>query len=407
MPGSLLLGLVLLFIRLGLMPGTDSPVLMLLPAGVFSIGLILCMAFRRSRLFFALLALALSQTALGFFVPRMSEHNASIIANAVTVLFPFNLLVLAFVKERGIISPAGRRRLTIVALEVLAVIALCLPQLDPLSASLSTSFFPEIFSSWSHLSQPAFASFALAGLVIMVPLIQRYRAVESSLLWTLAAAFVAIRIGSHTPEASLYFAAGGMVLIVALLETSYRMAYHDELTQLPSRRALNEALMKLPEVYTVAMIDVDHFKNFNDSYGHESGDQALRLVASRLSHIAGGGRAYRYGGEEFAVIFPGKPASDVVVYLDRMRKIIEQSTFTVRGKERRGKRRARRGGRTETHVTVSIGVASSNGDRVAPAEVMRIADKALYRAKARGRNCVVNAKGSTTSLPVMSMADAF
>ena len=71
------------------------------------------------------------------------------------------------------------------------------------------------------------------------------------------------------------------------------------------------------------MLDVDHFKKFNDSYGHESGDQALRLVASRLSHITGGGKAYRYGGEEFAIVFPNKSSEEVFVYLDRMRRVIE------------------------------------------------------------------------------------
>ena len=81
----------------------------------------------------------------------------------------------------------------------------------------------------------------------------------------------------------MFWAASGAVLLIALLETSYKMAYHDELTQLPSRRALNEALLKLPDWYTVAMVDVDHFKKFNDTYGHAAGDQALRLVASRLA----------------------------------------------------------------------------------------------------------------------------
>ena len=80
------------------------------------------------------------------------------------------------------------------------------------------------------------------------------------------------------------------------------------------------------------MLDVDHFKKFNDSYGHESGDQALRLVASRLAHITGGGKAYRYGGEEFAIVFPNKSSDEVFVFLDRMRRVIEQSVFTVRGK---------------------------------------------------------------------------
>jgi diguanylate cyclase (GGDEF)-like protein len=408
MPGSLLLATVLVLLRLGVVSDSDAHILTLLPAGVFLCGLILSMAFRRSRLFFALLALSLSQTALAFVVPRLSDRNGLIVTNAIAILLPLDLLVLAFLKERGIVSPAGRRRLAIVAVQVLAVTSLCVPAFEPAAAWLDKAFVPEGLSAWSHLSQAALLAFALALLVIMVPLIRRYRAVESSLLWTLVASFLALRVGSATPQAGLFFAAGGMALIVALLETSYRMAYHDELTQLPSRRALNEALMKLPSVYTIAMIDVDHFKKFNDNYGHEAGDQALRLVASRLAHIAGGGRAYRYGGEEFAIVFPGKAASEVVLYLDRMRKVIEQSTFVVRERERRGKRRvAKRSVRKETHVTVSIGVATSNGERVAPSEVMRIADKALYRAKARGRNCTVNAKGSPSAVPAMSMAEGF
>jgi diguanylate cyclase (GGDEF)-like protein len=155
--------------------------------------------------------------------------------------------------------------------------------------------------------------------------------------------------------------------------------------------------MKLPATYTIAMLDVDHFKKFNDSYGHESGDQALRLVASRLSRIAGGGKAYRYGGEEFAVVFPGKASEEVFVFLDRMRKIIEQSTFIVRGSERRGKRRVR-SGKKQTNVTVSIGVACTNGDQLTPAEVLRIADQALYRAKSKGRNCTITLRTSGHSV---------
>jgi diguanylate cyclase (GGDEF)-like protein len=190
-------------------------------------------------------------------------------------------------------------------------------------------------------------------------------------------------------------------MIVAVIETSYSMAYLDELTQLPSRRALNEALLKLPENFTIAMLDVDHFKKFNDTFGHESGDQALRMVASRLARIAGGGKAYRYGGEEFAVLFPGRPAEEVFVYLDRMRKVIEQSNFVVRGRDRRrGSNSAGRGRKRQTSVTVSIGVASSGPEVSAPNEVLRVADQALYRAKSRGRNCTVTAKNGKAIRPV-------
>src|SRR5262249_29738179 len=186
----------------------------------------------------------------------------------------------------------------------------------------------------SHLAQPAMACFLLAVATIAGLLVRRYNTVESGLLWALLASWIALGLGGSNSRAGVFFASAGGTLLVALLETSYKMAYHDELTQLPSRRALNEALMKLPVAYTVAMVDVDHFKKFNDAYGHAAGDQALRLVASRLVHIAGGGRAYRYGGEEFAVLFPSK-SEEVTVYLDRMRRVIEQSTFVVRGKDRR------------------------------------------------------------------------
>jgi diguanylate cyclase (GGDEF)-like protein len=270
-----------------------------------------------------------------------------------------------------------------------------MPAFRQAAGQLSRAFAPLALSHWSRLSQPALLLFVLAGAVMMILLVRRYKAVESSLLWSLAAAFIALRTASGTSHLDgVYFAAGGLALIVALIETSYAMAYLDELTQLPSRRALNEALLKLGDSFTIAMMDVDHFKKFNDTYGHEAGDQALRLVASRLAHVAGGGRAYRYGGEEFAVIFPGKAAEEVFVYLDRMRKVIEQSPFIVRGKDRRrkGKSGIGRGSKKETNVTVSVGLAASNGDHLTPAEVLRMADQALYKAKARGRNCTITAK---------------
>jgi diguanylate cyclase (GGDEF)-like protein len=168
------------------------------------------------------------------------------------------------------------------------------------------------------------------------------------------------------------------------------MAYRDELTQLPSRRALNEALLKVGDAYTIAMVDVDHFKQFNDTYGHETGDQVLQMIASRLADVSGGGRAFRYGGEEFAVIFPNRSMDEAFPNLEMLRKTIEKSAFTVRD---RGDRRSANGKKRKKHpkkrltVTVSIGAASVQGQQVTSDDVLRAADKALYRAKNNGRNC--------------------
>jgi diguanylate cyclase (GGDEF)-like protein len=395
LPGSLLLVLAAALLRLGVL-GDPSPKARLFPIAVVVAGLILSAVFRRSRLFFALLVLATVQAAFMWLSPHVSARAGQVLINAVTLLIPLNLLVLAFVRERGIISPAGRRRLALVAVEIVSVGVLCLPRMAYAAGWLDRLFFPKRFSAWSHLSQPGLVAFVAAAAIVMVLQVRRHNPVESGLLWALVASFVALRVGGTSFDAAIFFGVGGLALIVALLETSYRMAYHDELTQLPSRRALNEALMKLPDAYTIAMVDVDHFKKFNDTYGHESGDQALRLVASRLAYVTGGGKAYRYGGEEFAIVFPGRAAEDVLVYLDRLRRLIEQSMFVVRGKERRkskkAKARASKEIRKETSVTVSIGVACSNGDRLPPAEVLRMADQALYRAKEKGRNCTVNAR---------------
>ncbi len=394
LPGSLLIVISALLIRVGVLADPQSPMVQFFPAVVFGTGLVLSAFFRRSRLFFALLALALAQTIFTWVLPHLASRTAHITANAVALLLPLDLLLLAFVKERGIISPTGRKRLAIVAGQILAVWILCIPALAQAATQIGRAFAPLALSNWSGLSQPALLAFVLAAAVITVPLVRRYKAVESSLLWSLIAAFIALRTAAATHLDGVFFAAGGLALIVALIETSYAMAYLDELTQLPSRRSLNEALLKLGDTYTIAMMDVDHFKKFNDSYGHEAGDQALRMVASRLAHITGGGRAYRYGGEEFAVVFPGKASEEVFVFLDRMRRVIEQSVFTVRGKDRRrkGKTGIGRGSKKQTNVTVSVGLASCQGDHLAPAEVMRMADQALYRAKAKGRNCTVTAK---------------
>ena len=408
LPGSLLIVISALLIRVGVLSDPHSPLVRFFPITVFGAGLGLSAFFRRSRLFFALLALALAQLTFAWVVPHLSPRTAPITVNAVALLLPFNLLVLAFLKERGIISPTGRKRLAIMAGQILAVLILCLPQAAQAATQIGRTFAPLAFSRWSGLSQPALLAFLLAAAVIMVPLIRRYKAVESSLLWSLVAAFVALRTASSSHLDGVFFAAGGLALIVALIETSYAMAYLDELTQLPSRRALNEALLKLGGSYTLAMMDVDHFKKFNDNYGHESGDQALRMVASRLSHITGGGRAYRYGGEEFAVVFPGKASEEVYVYLDRMRRVIEQSSFVVRGKDRRrkGKSGIGRGSKKETNVTVSVGLASCNGDHLAPAEVLRMADQALYKAKAKGRNCTVTARLGKAGVSVQQLRTA-
>jgi diguanylate cyclase (GGDEF)-like protein len=190
------------------------------------------------------------------------------------------------------------------------------------------------------------------------------------------------------------------------------LAYHDELTGLPSRRAFNDAVLRLQGSYAVAAVDIDHFKSFNDTYGHDTGDQVLRMVAARLARVNGGGEAFRVGGEEFCILFPEKSIKEVFEPLERLRMLIQGSTFRVRalperrtvarGPDRRKTarakstrtRRVRPNPNGELSVTVSIGVAEPTSRLREVEEVIQAADKALYRAKQNGRNRVETATAS-------------
>jgi diguanylate cyclase (GGDEF)-like protein len=182
------------------------------------------------------------------------------------------------------------------------------------------------------------------------------------------------------------------------------LAYHDELTGIRGRRAFNDALLSLDQQYAIAIVDIDHFKVFNDTYGHDTGDQVLCMVASRISKVSGSGQAFRCGGEEFAIIFRETSAKDALEHLESLRAIIERSQFKLRGFERRTTLRPGEADRRklskkkiaafmsqqpgQLSVTVSIGVAEPSTRNRQPEQVIQAADQALYRAKEKGRNRV-------------------
>jgi diguanylate cyclase (GGDEF)-like protein len=234
-----------------------------------------------------------------------------------------------------------------------------------------------------------------------------------------AAVFMWLQFAPLGKAADAYVATAALILGASLIETSYVLAYHDELTGIRGRRAFNEALLSLDQQYAVAIVDIDHFKKFNDTYGHDVGDQVLCMVAKRLSQVGGDGQAFRCGGEEFAIVFRNASAREAFEHLDALRQIIEKSTFQMRGSERRAERVAERSSdrRTGTgesdrrksakkktaaaspnqssdrlsdrlSVTVSIGVSEPSTRYRQPEQVIQAADQALYRAKNKGRNRV-------------------
>ena len=225
-----------------------------------------------------------------------------------------------------------------------------------------------------------------------------------ALRWTFAAALAlstaGLQGGAHwlPDENGLFLQAGliggaGLVLVVGVVQLSYGMAYLDGLTGLPGRRALEEELDRLGGGrYSLAMLDVDHFKKFNDRYGHEVGDQVLKLVAARMGEVGGRGKSYRYGGEEFTVVFAGRTVDEAIPHLETLRERIAESSLTIRNikrpKQKPQKPVKRKKPGRQVSVTISIGVAGPTEKQPTSREVLKAADKALYRAKRAGRNKV-------------------
>lgn len=237
------------------------------------------------------------------------------------------------------------------------------------------------------------------GLVLMM-LFLRFAlsldAVAAGMVWSLAALLAGLRTDSlATNEAHLALAVFAMG--IAVVERSHWIAYHDELTGLPGRRAFNEALAGLGARFCIAIVDVDHFKKFNDTFGHDTGDQVLRKVARHLANVGGGGTAYRCGGEEFAIVFAPYGIEESATHVEGLRYAIEQDVFVARGPARSDRERVdRRETSTRrkqatpvvTRVTVSVGMAECAQRMRTAEEVLLAADKALYQAKHNGRNRV-------------------
>jgi diguanylate cyclase (GGDEF)-like protein len=362
------------------------------PAIIYIAGVLLAWRFNRTGLVFSAVTLAVADAALRRFVGGEETASSAGVAVflAAAFLLPWNLAGFSLMGQRGTWLRRGTLGLGLIGAQVLLVV-LCV-WLSPrgTAAVLRHRFDVIPLGEGTQLGHLPLLAFGLGFLFFVILAVFGRRTTDHGFLWALAAAFLAV-LEDGGARATLYLAAGGLVLAVSVVEASFRLAYQDELTGLPSRRALNEALLKLGEEYAVAMVDVDHFKKFNDRFGHDVGDHVLRMVAGKLEKVGGGGQAYRYGGEEFAVVFPSLKDKQALPHLEALRESIEETTFTLRGgdrpKEKPEKAKAK-GKRRQVKVTVSIGVSSPARGRTTPDKVVKAADKALYRAKDEGRNRV-------------------
>jgi len=392
-------------------------ILPMVPSIILFVGFIMGWRYNNAALMLASLVMALSYLAVTMHSGNNpSEGNMNLpVTRGITFLLPLNLASFTMMTKRRIFTTVGIVSLVLIFVQGVMVLLFCYSQ-----GHVSSQFFTKITSSFPQLAEnlsgssvwvssvlsydvwfgfesmaiPSIIAFSLAFIFGLGYFIYTRDIQIGGLFLVLVATLMAFAASSPDPAFIFYFIAAGLILIFTAVEASFSMAYIDELTGLPGRRSLNETLLNLGKMYAIAMIDIDHFKKFNDNYGHKTGDQVLKMIASKLERISGGAKTFRYGGEEFTAIFPGKDMDDTISHVEGFRQTVESTPFVVREGDRRGRRDKENRGKgkspdqEQVNVTVSIGVASPDKDLTDPEKVLKAADKSLYDAKNGGRNQV-------------------
>jgi diguanylate cyclase (GGDEF)-like protein len=163
-----------------------------------------------------------------------------------------------------------------------------------------------------------------------------------------------------------------------------RMSLTDPLTGLPNRRYLEDRLFEEVErskryntPLSFMIIDVDHFKSYNDIYGHTNADRALSQTALILRRgIRAIDMSARFAGDEFCIVLPETEPVDAACIAERLRLAVSRTEYTSEQGELMGQ------------VTISVGISSFGPSRLSPLAIIETADRALYKAKTLGRNCV-------------------
>ena len=365
-PCFILLVSVYASLYVGQLPPLWFGILPLLPIILASIAILLAWHFNKGRVLILVLLLL---------IPKLyGDSNEEASLTAYLVVSCFCIALLAFVPERGFFNRFAVNRI----LFVVMLVSWCY--------AIERSWVSFAFLDHAFLNTTVSWSTVLLWCVILIS------TSTIGFAWWLSGdtfrasgliSIVSLLIIGHFASSDTQFdallSAQFLLWIWFLLMESHRMAYLDDMTKLPGRRALNEQLVGLSKRYAIAMVDVDHFKKFNDTYGHDMGDKVLKSVATQLKYFANPGRAFRYGGEEFTIVFRGKQLAEVEETLELVREGIEDALVEVFDPKKKQD--------IDVNVTVSLGVAFATLGE-SPDAVLKRADEALYQSKKKGRNRV-------------------
>ncbi|TGD74122.1 GGDEF domain-containing protein [Mangrovimicrobium sediminis] len=381
--------------QVGSLPHDWRQLLELLPYLLAGINVVVAHQFGRVRLLLAALGLAaLYWLVRTYLQVSLDDATTARIYLGASFAVPVTAGFLLLVPEAGVFSRAGS--LQAIAAAILVAMCFALSTLL-LSRYGNANVYISAYPVENYVASPVATALVLAVCLLGLGLLLRHaRDADAALTLAALCAHAGLAWLALDNVSVVTAVAGQLCLGWGLLRSSHAMAYRDELTGLLGRRALNERLRSLGRHYSIAMLDIDHFKRFNDTHGHEVGDDVLRFVASRLQRVGHGGTAYRYGGEEFCIVFPRRGVEECAAVLDDLREQIAEYRLSLRDRRRRPpkpREGTRRRGATrlrpdQVSVTISVGVAARSEEYGDAPAVLEAADAQLYRAKRGGRNRV-------------------
>ena len=365
-----------------------------LPPLLGGLAIILCISFNQGRL----LLTTVNLLCLFLLIQNQLQSSLSQPANFVlfsclSLLFPLLQLFINFIPERGLSSRWLIRHLPVIVsgylfFWVAAQNHLLSDWFDGLPMGLI-----QMYSDPYLLSQWAVSLFAVTTLLGLIILWFRATLADACLVIITVTIAAMLALFSESSISVLCCTLGLVLILFTVLFNSYSMAFIDELTGLPGRRALENTLRSAGRHYTLGMVDIDHFKKFNDTYGHDVGDQVLKMVASQMKQAARGATVFRYGGEEFTIVFKGMDEVRAIEIAEKVRTTIAAYPMRIRDKnrpenEKQGRQLRQRSGRSEdtAEVTISIGLCEKTRAHKDSQAVIKQADEALYLAKRQGRN---------------------
>ena len=348
-----------------------------------------CCFFKYSRPAFFIVNLIFAYLLINYFKLSLgSEFSTSIQYKALCFFIPFNLFVFSFQAQKGIFNKHGLIKFIFILTQFTLIdfyvnrIGSFYPKetVDLYLSNIDAFFSYKIFGNYLFQTIPNLALFVfiitIANLIVRAAI--SGTTIDYSLLCVSITCFMATAYSTNSTALAIFYSASCLIIITSIIQHIRHIAYHDILTKAPTRLALFSDIKRLPNKYSVALADIDDFKKFNDNFGHDIGDKVLIMTSDELAKVGGKGQLYRYGGEEFVIIFPNLTKAEAFKHLEEVREKIALSKFMIDdGKSKKPKKH---------QITISIGVAEKKRSDASINPVIKRADKAMYKAKENGKN---------------------